>query len=38
MKDRLKYKIWEIKTNKIDKMFFNIKKLIYKLENKKSKK
>lgn len=34
MKDRLKYKIWEIKTNKIDKMFFNIKKLIYKLENK----
>lgn len=34
MKDELKYKIWKIKTNKIDKIKFYIKRLTYNLENK----
>ena len=34
MKDKLKYEIWKIKTNKIDKIKFYIKKLTYNLENK----
>lgn len=32
MNDKYKYKIWKMKTNKIDRIIFNIKRILYSLE------